>query len=260
MSDISDSNPGIADWDPRDPDAVSVYYDMSAWTADQQAELIEALAESNIPHAWEGSELLVPEVLEAETDALFEVLEARLGLQSDGEPNTIAMPDDEPLTEYELDDWDLSDRAVLTEALVASRLAHRWEGDVLLVPTAAEEAVEELMTDIESGQVWIVPEGDDDDLDNDDVDPAAVLLAFRDAGERLARDPLDPDGLDALRLALDDADAGRPPSGLAPASWRQVYALADELADAIAGGDAPDEPLAVDTAERLAAVTANLLT
>lgn len=259
MTDTSDSDRDLSEWDHRDPDAASVFYDLSDWTADQQAVLIEALADSDIPHGWEGTELVVPEVLEAEADALFEVLEARLGINSSG--GAAERPsDDEPLTEYELDDWDISDRALLTEALVASRLPHRWEGDVLLVPTAAEDAVEELMSDIESGQVWIVPEGDDDDLDNDDADPAAILLAFRQAGERLAKNPLDPDGLDALRDALDAADPDRVLAGVAPSSWRQVCTLADELAEAIAGGDRPDEPLAVDVAERLAAVAENLLT
>jgi hypothetical protein len=253
----------VSEWDPRDPEASNVYYDMSGWSADQQADLIEALAEAGIPHGWEGAELVVPDDVEAETDALFEVLEARLGIQPGGDGPVAGAPqfaDDESLTDYELDDWSIADRAVLTEALVASRVPHRWEGDTLVVPTAAEDSIEELMTDIESGQVWIVPEGDDDDLDNDDVDPAAVLLDFREAGERLARDPLDAEGLDALRRALDDADPSRPMSGVAQTSWRQVCALAEELADALAAGEVPDEPLAVDAAERLHAVAANLLT
>lgn len=261
MSDTPERD--LSDWDHRDPEAASVYYDLSAWTPDQRAALIEALADSDIPHGWEDDELVVPEILESETDALFEVLEASLGIEGDvagaaGGVSTAMPNDDEPLTEYELDDWDISDRAVLTEALVASRVPHRWEGDVLLVPTAAEDAVEELMNDIETGQVWIVPD-DDDDSEADDVDPAAVLLAFRQTGERLSRDPLDPDGLDSLRDLLDSADPARPLPGISPASWRQVCALADELAEALTGGDVPDEPLAVDAAERLAAVATNLL-
>ena len=29
----------MTDWNPNDPDATRVYYDLSAWTFDQQAEL-----------------------------------------------------------------------------------------------------------------------------------------------------------------------------------------------------------------------------
>lgn len=253
----------MTDWNPTDPDAVNVHYDLTEWTPEQEAELTEALAENAIPHTWDGAELVVPEEVEAEVDALFEVLEAKLGIVSaDGTVVDVVPSDpidaDEALTEYELEEWSVADRAVLTEALVASRVPHRWEDGLLLVPTAAEEAVEELMNDIESGQVWIVPEGDEDD-GTDGEDPSDVLLVFKDAGERLSRDPLDADGLDALLASLEAADPDRPLPGVAPSAWRQICALAEELADALAANETPDEPLVVDTAERLAIAVSNLI-
>lgn len=253
----------MSDWSPNDPDAVNVHYDLSSWKPDQEAELIEALAESEIPHAWEGSELVVPEEVEGEVDALFEVLEARLGIESaDGTVTEVVTSEpieaDEQLTEYELEEWSVADRAVLTEALVASRVPHRWEDGLLLVPTEAEDAVEELMNDIESGQVWIVPEGDDDGYSTGE-DPSDVLLVFKEAGERLARNPLDADGLEALLAALEAADPDRPLPGIVPATWRQVCSLAEDIADALAGAETPDEPLVIDSAERLHAVIDNLL-
>ena len=39
----------------------------------------EALAGADLPHAWDGDELLVPEVVESQTDAMFERLEGELG-------------------------------------------------------------------------------------------------------------------------------------------------------------------------------------
>lgn len=243
----------MSDWNPGDPDVVNVHYDLSAWTPEQEAELIEALAENEIPHDWDGRELVVPEEVEGEVDALFEVLEARLGIVSaEGDVVDVVtsapLADGEPVTEYELAEWPVADRAVLTEALVESRVPHRWEDAVLVVPTAAEEAVEELMNDIESGQVWIMPDEDDEDADDE---PTEILLTFADVGERLARDPMDPDGVEALLAALEVADPDRPLHGIAPARWREVCALAEEIADALAGSDTPDEPLVVDAAERL---------
>ena len=254
----------MSDWSPNDPDAVNVHYDLSSWTPDQEAELIEALAEGEIPHTWDGTELVVPEEVEGEVDALFEVLEARLGIESaDGTVTEVETSDpieaDEQLTEYELEEWSVADRAVLTEALVASRVPHRWEDGLLLVPTDAEDAVEELMNDIESGQVWIVPEGDEDDGYSTGEDPSDVLLVFKSAGERLARNPLDADGLEALLAALEAADPDRPLPGIVPATWREICALAEDIADALAGSDTPDEPMVIDSAERLSTAVDNLL-
>lgn len=254
----------MSDWSPNDPDAVNVHYDLSSWTPDQEAELIEALAEGEIPHTWDGTELVVPEEVEGEVDALFEVLEARLGIESaDGTVTEVETSEpieaDEQLTEYELEEWSVADRAVLTEALVASRVPHRWEDGLLLVPTDAEDAVEELMNDIESGQVWIVPEGDEDDGYSTGEDPSDVLLVFKSAGERLARNPLDADGLEALLAALEAADPDRPLPGIVPATWREICALAEDIADALAGSDTPDEPMVIDSAERLSTAVDNLL-
>ena len=49
----------MTDWNPLDPDFENVYYDLSSWTSDQQAELTARLANADIPHAWVESELVV---------------------------------------------------------------------------------------------------------------------------------------------------------------------------------------------------------
>ena len=67
------------DWDPNDPDAVNVLYDVSAWSVDQRAELAAAFADAGHPHAWEGDELVVPEQIEDAVDELFDRLERELG-------------------------------------------------------------------------------------------------------------------------------------------------------------------------------------
>ena len=49
------------DFDPNDPDVVKVHYDVSGWNFDQRAELSEALAEAELPHVWEGDEVIIPD-------------------------------------------------------------------------------------------------------------------------------------------------------------------------------------------------------
>src|SRR5262245_48190930 len=91
----------VLDWDPNDPDAVKVHYDVSAWNLEQRAELSSALAEDDIVHTWAGDELVVPEELEARTDELFSRLEVELG------PFPVALAEDQEETavEFGLDEW-----------------------------------------------------------------------------------------------------------------------------------------------------------
>jgi hypothetical protein len=246
----------LEDWNPNDPDTVNVYYDLSEWSIDHQAELSEALAENEIPHAWADNELIVPEALEEQLDELFAVLEARLGIASADAPTPqpVGLDADEPATEYDLGDWSDRDRVLVAEGLVASRIPHRWEGTLLVVPVDAEDAVDELLDDIEQGQVWAVP-SEDDEADSDDpvdaVDEFGVLSTLFDAGDRLARNLFDPHGLQALRESLDVLDDDDPLPGVDAAAWRVICATADELAAALVDGDRPDEPAAIDAAERL---------
>ena len=67
------------DFDPLDPDQVKVHYNLTGWSIDQRAELAETLAELGVPHMWEGEELIVPEAIESDVDALFDRLEAEIG-------------------------------------------------------------------------------------------------------------------------------------------------------------------------------------
>jgi hypothetical protein len=127
------------DFDPNDPEVVKVHYDVSAWNFDQRAELSEALAEAELPHAWEGEEVVVPELVEAEVDALFDELDKILG------PFPIALEDGAESTEFGLDEWSDADRAVLTDALIASEVPHRWDGTTVLVASDAEHAVDDLL-------------------------------------------------------------------------------------------------------------------
>ncbi len=143
----------MTDWNPLDPDFENVFYDLSSWTTDQQAELTASLARAEIPHAWVELELVVPAELEETMDSLFDRLEKELGI---GTPAVSGgVDDDDDVTEYELDEYTIAERRELTELLVLNRITHRWKEDTLIVPTAAEAIVDGLLDNFDSGDVVI---------------------------------------------------------------------------------------------------------
>ena len=207
----------MLDWDPNDPDAVKVHYDVSAWNLEQRAELSEALAEEEIAHVWSGDELVVPEDLEARTDELFSRLDEELG------PFPIALAVDDPAVEYGLDEWPDDDRDTLTAALVESGVAHRWEGTTIFVAAEAEPAVDELLDGIEAGTVVA---GDAA------APPEDALPRLFAAADRLAKDPEDRVGREDVAVLSASCDPGHPPYGLAKNVWRGVVEASGRLAEA----------------------------
>lgn len=154
----------MTDWNPLDPDFENVFYDLSAWTTDQQAELTASLAQADVPHGWVESELVVPAEFEDIMDTLFDRLEKELGI------GTLAVEggvdDDDDVTEYELDDYSIAERRDISEALIARRITHRWQDTTLIVPTAAEQMVDDLLDEFDGGDVTF------EDLDSVDADSA----------------------------------------------------------------------------------------
>ena len=227
------------EWNPNDPEATRVHYDLSSWTFEQTAELAAALADEDVPHAWDGDELLVPEEVEERTDDIIALVEMRLGIAGDNETREpIALADDADAVEYDLEDWNEGERKRVTALLVARGVAFRWEDDVLLVSTDEEELVDAILDEVEAGD----DVEDDAELDDADGDrlPFETLTTFFLAGERLQRNPLDADGLEQLLQATDVADPDRPPYGVDKRLWTRTCELADELAAALVDGDEPD--------------------
>jgi hypothetical protein len=233
------------DWNPNDPDATRVHYDLANWSFEQMAELAAALADAEIRHAWDGNELIVPEDAEADTDDIVAQVEVRLGIATDNEVvetrEAVALADDAPSTEYDLADWEQSERDLITSHLVARALPYRWEEDVLLVSTDDEQVVDSILDDVENDEGVELPEdtGTDDDSDADRL-PFETLTTFFLAGDRLQKNPLDADGLEQLLSATDVADPDRPPYGVDKRLWVRMCELADELAAALVDGDEPD--------------------
>ncbi len=259
------------DWNPNDPDATRVHYDLSRWTFDQQAELASDLADAEIPHAWDDAELLVPEEFEVATDAAISLIEERLGITDDQDlsagtshPAPIELGDDIVITEYDLAEWTGDERHTVGNLLVRQHIPFRWSDHVLLVATEQEEAVEAILDAVESGEADLEPviempdDGEALPIESGSSAgraagplPFETLTTFFLAGERLHKNPLDADGLEQLIQAIDVADPANPPYGVERPLWIRTCELADELADALAGEDEPDEDGAAEAAAEL---------
>ena len=230
------------DWNPNDPDATRVHYDLESWSFEQMAELAAALADAEIPHAWDGNELIVPDSAEEVTDDVVAQVEIRLGMATDNVESAARQPvplaDDASSTEYDLAEWEPSERELITSHLVARGLPFRWEEDVLLVGTDDEELVDSILDEVENDEGIELPE-DDDGVEEDQL-PFETLTTFFLAGDRLQRNPLDADGLEQLLSATDVADPERPPYGVDKKLWLRMCELADDLAAALVDGDEPD--------------------
>lgn len=206
----------VIDFDPNDPTVVKVHYDLGGWSFDQRAQLAEELAEAGLPHAWDGDELVVPELVESQADAVFDRLEAELG------PFPVTLEADAESTEFGLDEWSDADRSVLTQSLTESEIPFRWEGAKVVVARDAEDVVDDLLDAIEDGE--LLDAGDDSS-----GPPDGALSTIFLAADKLARDPLDA----RARTILLDIDAqiadGQPPYAFAPRTWSQAVGVVREI-------------------------------
>jgi hypothetical protein len=127
---------------------------------------------------------------------------------------------------------------------------HRWENDVLVVASADEDVVDDLLDAVERGEIT-ASDVIADDVEHGDDAPMAALTALFLAGERLQRNPGNPDGLEELIGALEIARPERPPFGVERMIWERACALAVEVNEELTGRDEPDPDAAQDAAGEL---------
>jgi hypothetical protein len=193
---------------------------VSGWSVDQRAELAEALAEADLAHVWEGTEIVVPEELEGDVDELFGRLEGILG------PFAVALADDDAGVEFGLDEWPPADRQTLAQALVEAEVPHRWDGPTLIAATDAEQTVDQLLDAIEQGTL-VLASGPSA------AAPEGALDVLFSASDRLARDADDRSGRDDLHDMVERLDPANPPYGIAVATWARTVDAARQLTDLV---------------------------
>ncbi len=228
-----------ADTDPRYLDGDDqVVYDLSEWPLDAQSDAAQILAESGIPHVWQGTDVLMPLIHESAADRLLEGVEKAHGLEDGGtseitDADGPAVADASGETEYDLSAWPTPQRMELVEKLVELSVPHRWEGDLLIVSTNLEDTVDDVLDEMEGGNVATL--GDEVEIaEEDDLDPAAVLTGLFLASERMRKNKVDVDIYGGLLESLEMSDPERPPYGFDPKIWEKALELGEDLADAVA--------------------------
>ncbi|MFM2234417.1 MAG: hypothetical protein RL296_76 [Actinomycetota bacterium] len=143
----------MSDWNPKDPEALTTRYDLADWSVDDRADVAAALADAEIAHSWDGSELLVSQDTEQVVDAILDEIEDELDNLDDGDDDDSG---EDNITEYELDEWSEVERKQLCDMLDNLDIGYRWDGTMLLVPIGVEAVVDSCLDSIDSRGVTFV--------------------------------------------------------------------------------------------------------
>ena len=142
----------MSDWNPKDPEALTTRYDLADWSVDDRADVAAALADAEIAHSWDGSELLVAQDTEQVVDAILDEIEDELDNLDDGDDDS----GEDNITEYELDEWSEGERKQLCDMLDNLDIGYRWDGTMLLVHIGVEAVVDSCLDSIDSRGVTFV--------------------------------------------------------------------------------------------------------
>jgi hypothetical protein len=134
----------VSEWNPKDEQALSTRYDLTDWSVDERADVVGALAQADVPHQWDGDELVVPQEQEETVEDILDELEEQMDANDDDETA------DDNITEYELEEWTEGERKQLCDMLDNLDIGYRWDGTVLLVPIGVEAVVDSCLDSIDS--------------------------------------------------------------------------------------------------------------
>ena len=143
----------MSEWNPKDPEALTTRYDLADWSVDDRVDVAAALADADVAHSWDGSELLVAQDTEQVVDAILDEIEDELDNLEDGDDDDSG---EDNITEYELDEWSEGERKQLCDMLDNLDIGYRWDGTMLLVPIGVEAVVDSCLDSIDSRGVTFV--------------------------------------------------------------------------------------------------------
>lgn len=211
-----------------------VVYEVGTWPIEMQAAAAQAMAESGIPHAWIGPDLAVEEEHEEAVDAILDKIEADAGHVAADDPKVGEMS-------YELDEWTEDQRINLRQGLLDNGVAHRWEGEVLVVAIADEDTVDALLDQAEFSE------------EDSNMSPEIMGELFV-AADQLRKDANDGSAMDSLATHLATMSPTQPPFGVERLVWKRIVDSANELSDTIC-----DEAAAAEQVKARAATLRELL-
>jgi hypothetical protein len=146
-------------------------------------------------------------------------------------PGMLALSDDE--VGYNLAGWPVTVRTPATAALVEMDIPYRWEeGLVLVVPAAAEEAVDQLIEALEADEVFHTAQIVEEEGEDGGEEAQAAMSDLFVAADRFQHSPFDDRAIvDMVEATARVADC-LPPYGIE----RQVWSRIQELASTVASG------------------------
>ncbi len=236
MNDPGDSGESPIETD-QGTEQETVSHDCTPWAGESRRILQSLLAGQEIPHAWEGTVVVVPAAFADELGELVDQVEVLATRTLDPAAEQVA---------FEVSGWSNEAQNILVEKLDDAGIAHEWDADGdLVVEQVFESSVEVIVDEIlERGT-----DGDEGE-ELDGIELHEVLGRLFEASGRLVKDPEDFRRRSAL---LDDAStiagAGTP-FGYSEADWQGIQGSLEALVTAIVrteGDDGGDR--AGDTAE-----------
>lgn len=205
-----------------DPVSGEIEYDCSPWAQETRQVLRSLLIDNEIPHAWEGTVLVVPAAFEEQVDELVDGARSTARSSLGRARATVA---------YEVSSWSAAAQNSLIDDLVGARIPYEWdsEGD-LVVHEEDAEAVEEFIEAL--GE----PDGGDE-LDgialHDRLNELFIMV------DRLCRDGGDRKGRKGVARVYVELENAAVPFGVEPVVWLRLHRATAGLLDAI-GGRASD--------------------
>jgi hypothetical protein len=199
--------------------------ELDEWTDDGRRLLRERLDTLAVPHAWEGTTLVISPEQDAWVERILEQVEDELAVALDPDVEQVA---------YDLAGWDDEARQRLLTGLAEEEIAFGTEGDELFVHEIDERRVDELVDAI------VDPEGPPSAAREGSAEVMGDLFV---AADRLVHDPEDPDGRLGMLAAIEAASSAGSPYGVDQQWWDDTITACEALVDRLG-----EEPVDLDAA------------
>lgn len=196
--------------------AGNVSFDCTPWAGESRRILESLLNGREIPHAWEGTVVVVPAALADGVRDLTEEVAALADRALDPQEEQIA---------FEVSDWSGEAQNSIVAALDAAGISHEWDGDGdLVVAESSEAEVEKILLGV--GE----PDGDDE---MDGIALNELLGDLFDAAGRLAKNPDDFRRRGEALDAIDQLAGVGTPFGYTDEHWNRILSAGANLAVSI---------------------------
>jgi hypothetical protein len=199
-----------------------ITFELDEWAERDLGMLRDRLVALGVHHTWEGTTLVIDEVDEAWVERIMDQVEEDLadaaGLALDDD---VGGDEDEQVV-YDLLDWDDESCMTLLDLLAAEMIPYDLDGDELLVDSADEARVDEIVAALTTPGATLTAGG-----------PASfeAMSELFVAADQLRHDPDDKAAGAALVRGARAAAGATTPYGMAPGWWDGVVARAGALAD-----------------------------